>query len=934
MTSSSSNSSEPSSAGKDQSLISWLRRCAGGMKTVSILSALALGGLGLFAISSQPTQLTAGQFGEPSAATDGGPMIVPRGADVRSQTVPNPRSMPPQNWSAPRRGDAPRGGPVRGDVGRSQPRRTQSRQASLGRPMFDEGQQPIQEPALPAEPVVTTPQLQNGAAASGSTSNNSAIEPFNFSNIPYAGGNGQQGGSPPTPVPPVPDRSFNAPPQNSAAPQTEAAPIHPGVPQADYGGQPNNPGDAQEPAQPIDAQPDSSPDAASHGPVPLPNGPTTQGSAPGHSGLRGRPVPNGAAPGTSGFRANIEADAPGWIGPYMGRTDSMPTGPENTPAPRPAIELPPDFTAWWDPLVQQQAGIAQRSLSVDVSTLVQQALTHSPRVQVLQANPEVEYRVIRQEEAAFDWRAFLDAKYDDLNDPIGNQLTTGNLSGRFVNQQTSGAGGVKRRTSSGGELEIAQKMGTQKNNSQYLIPNPQSTSRLELSFRQPLLNQAGTVYNQSQIVLARINANSSGDETLEELQNHLFSVAEAYWKLYRARAEFFQRQRLLTSAQDVLTTLEARNQVDTIPRQILRAKAAVARAESRMQRAVTDIRNAESQLRLLVNDPEMLDGGPAEFTPSEAPSSIESPVGLRDSLQTALVNRPDISRAIRQMRASGVRLGVSKKDILPKLDFIVSTYVAGLEGQYQVQDSIGNQFSQGRPGYTVGMEFEVPLGNRAAKAKLEQRQWELKRAINGFRATVEASLTEVEIANREVETAYRELLGKYQAMEAARNEVAYLQDRFAVLPMVEESSMLLLEDLLDGYERLADEEAAFAQAQVNYALSIIQLRRATGVLMRSRHDSPQLEPSEHQWMTERAEQAAAEAEPLVTDDSLDSEPMDVPEEPEAAEFSTTGQVHAPVSWTQPVGKRPGTAPAAGTSSRPKNSKPSTPKVGGHSFGSN
>ena len=53
-----------------------------------------------------------------------------------------------------------------------------------------------------------------------------------------------------------------------------------------------------------------------------------------------------------------------------------------------------------------------------------------------------------------------------------------------------------------------------------------------------------------------------------------------------------------------------------------------------MQRAVTSIRNSESQIRLLVNDPEMLNNGPLEFTPLETPIAAMTPVGLRDSLQT------------------------------------------------------------------------------------------------------------------------------------------------------------------------------------------------------------------------------------------------------------------------------------------------------------
>ncbi len=630
------------------------------------------------------------------------------------------------------------------------------------------------------------------------------------------------------------------------------------------------------------------------------------------------------APGASGFRATVESDAPPWMDPYYGRTERMPIGREGSPTPAPSVQLPGDFVAWWDPLVRQSAGLAPQTLPVEVASLVQQALANAPQVQVLQSDPEVLYTIVRQEEAAFDWRTFLNAKYSDLNDPVGNTLTTGNNSTRFSDHPINSQGGFKRRTTSGGDFQIAQTVGHQYNNSIFLKPNAQSTSRLELSFRQPLLSKAGTVYNQNQIVLAGINSNISSDETLQDLQAHLYRVAEAYWNIYRARAEFFQRQKLLASAQKVLQTLEGRNQVDTIPRQILRARAAVARAESRMQRAVTDIRNGESQLRLLVNDPGMINSGPLEFTPTESPAAMPSPTGLRDTLETALVNRPDISRAIRQMRVSSVQIGVSKSELLPKLDFIVTSYVAGLQGHSQIDQALSDQFSVGQPGYTAGFEFEVPLGNRAAKAKMEQRQWELKRAISAFRVTVETSLTEVEIATREVDTSYREMLGKYQAMVAAQNEVAYLQDRFNTLPMIEDSTMLLLEDLLGGYERLADEESAFVQAQTGYALSLIQLRRATGTLMRSRHESPDIQPEENEWMTARAEQTAEETEQraIQTASHGSTQALDDSGRPLA-------------EWSRPV-----SAPAVRVSGpgspdlRPveRNNAVRPASVGGHSFG--
>ena len=929
----------PEATPRCSTLVTWLRKCLEERRTATLLASAAIATMatttllparmGLFAAQVVPDSYATSstmdlqESNAGMASDDSGMVISPRGKDTAVQTVPfRPMVSPPVRRSPAPASSAPansatagqRGvlqAPVFGTSGHGVPVNGAASTSAVGDTSGGQGS--------------TMPALRAGHSGLAGGASNSRQGQEQGQGYNYVGASGvaslpQSGSSQRGSVSAAVPRTSGSTPGRPTrlAGMQDAANIQNGDPTALT--IPNASDVDSKPSTPVPTVPSVN---GSEAHVELPPGSKT---APVQSSTNGASASTpatpgsgrGPAPGTSGFRATVESDAPNWIGPYMGRTGMLPAGVEQSPTPAPSVVVPENFSAWWDSLVQQRAGIAPRSISVDVTTLVQQALIYSSQVQVLQADPEVQHRIVKQEEATFDWRTFLNAKYDDLNDPIGNTLTTGNNDSRFEDHHTVSSGGLKRRTTAGGEVKLSQQFGYQDNNSRFLLPNPQSTSRLELSFRQPLMSQSGVAYNQSQIVLARINASSSGDETLEELQRHLYGVAEAYWKLYRARAEFFQRQKLLSSAQKVLKTLEGRHGVDTIPRQILRARAAVARAESRMQRAVTDIRNAESQLRLLVNDPEMLNGGAVEFTPMEAPSMVPMPVGLRESLQEALVNRPDISHAIRQMRGSGVRMGVSKSEMLPKLDFIVSSYVAGLENKAQFVDSFNNQFTQGRPGYTVGMEFEVPLGNRAAKAKVEQRQWELKRAINSFKATVETSLTEVEIASREVDTAWRELLGKYQAMVAAQNEVSYLQDRFDVLPNVEESSILLLEDLLDGYERLADEEAAFAQAQTSYSLSIIQLRRATGTMLRSRYDAPELENSETEWMTSRAEQTANE---------VDARQMRVATLPAAEELALPTEAASnqlPVSWTQPVGERPKAV-------KPASQKPAN-RVGGHSFG--
>jgi outer membrane protein TolC len=76
------------------------------------------------------------------------------------------------------------------------------------------------------------------------------------------------------------------------------------------------------------------------------------------------------------------------------------------------------------------------------------------------------------------------------------------------------------------------------------------------------------------------------------------------------------------------------------------------------------------------------------------------------------------------------------------------------------------------------------------------------------------------------------MVTKQQAIAAASQEVAYLNQRWKLLPDPGESAVLLIENLLEAQERLADEERGFVRAQMAYAMSWVQLRRAMGVLLR------------------------------------------------------------------------------------------------------
>ena len=528
-------------------------------------------------------------------------------------------------------------------------------------------------------------------------------------------------------------------------------------------------------------------------------------------------------------RVNQSSLASCWLAEYFQRA--------NEGCPDPVITTGTDvaynYSSWWDHLLSQPAGLAQQPRSISVDELIQSALIHSPHIQVAATEPHIRQTVMIEEDAGFDWRAFLDTQYDDLNDPIGNTLTTGNNENRFKQREWYGQFGVKRRNRLGGEFDISQRIGTFTNNSRFLVPPNQGNTRLELNYTQPLLNGGGRFVNESLVLLARLDYEASGDELVQSIQDHLLRVTEAYWELYRARAAYLQRQKLLRGAESILENLQGRAKVDSLDRQILRATAAVASRKSEISRARTSIRNAESQLRLLVNDPAMMNSSCFEFLPNDRPVPQPLDTTCGQAVTTALTHRADISQAIRELRAAMVRLGVSRNDLLPKLDLLLQSYVAGLDAGADIMGAFTREFNDGRPAFSVGLQFEVPIYNRAAKARLDRRQWECTRAIGQFRSVAETVVTDVEVALREVSTTHQEMDARYEAMQASSQETEYLVDRWRTLPNIDDSATLLLEDLLDSQERMADEEGLFVEAQVKYSVALVRLRQAMGTLLLS-----------------------------------------------------------------------------------------------------
>ncbi|NND99870.1 MAG: TolC family protein [Pirellulaceae bacterium] len=494
-----------------------------------------------------------------------------------------------------------------------------------------------------------------------------------------------------------------------------------------------------------------------------------------------------------------------------------------------AAEIAELDAPWWRVYAERQLDPKLNAVPAGMNDLIHLALQHAAQVRVYAKTPQIRETAVTQAAAAFDWSHFLDVNWSDTNEPIGSTLTVGNQGNRFNDHNVNFNTGFRRKTLQGASVEVSQQLGHQNTNSQFFLPNNQGTARFVVGYSQPLMRGRGTVYNQSLIVLANIDVSRANDEYRRQLQQHLLEVARGYWTLYLERAKLAQKISLYLKTQINVDQLTGRQAIDAQKSQLIQATAALESRRSDLIRARAAVRNAETRLRALINAPHL--DSASEIVPLEHPTLVRIQPSLHDEFATAIQNRPEIRGAVKEVRAACVRQDMAKHEMLPVLNFVTNSYVSGLKGGSQVGDAWLDQFRDGGPSYSVGLEWEVPVGRRAASANLRRRHLERVQLGERYRATLELVKAEVEVAVREVNTSYQELAAKNRARKAAEAEAETLEVRWKSFGGRDNNASLALEALLQAQERVAIAEQELAQAQLTYSLSLINLRHANGTLL-------------------------------------------------------------------------------------------------------
>ncbi len=492
--------------------------------------------------------------------------------------------------------------------------------------------------------------------------------------------------------------------------------------------------------------------------------------------------------------------------------------------------VPADYSPWWSGQVRKGVTHGTEQIMVDSTSLFTRALQYSSQIKVFSDLPLIRETGIQEADGAFDFRIFTEGRLQSLDEPVGDDLKTGGPL-RYEEDSKGIEYGIRKKFSPGTEVEIKQSISDKDTNSVYFNPNDQAWSGTYLTIRQPLLKGFGIAYNTTALNLAGIDHGVAEEELRRNIESHLLEVSRAYWGLYLERSLLAQKNKLVQKTAEIYKKMQQRTSVDVQPSLLARAKSMLSSYEMAELQAGYAVLNAQSRLRALINDPELLNASGVELVTNQPPSYSFIDIPLDTVLQTALDNRPEVSQSVRHIQAAYIRLEQSDNELMPTLELFFQTYVKGLEGDYDYGESYSNQFDEGQPSYVGGLRFEYPLGNNEAEARNRRKRLEIRQLLHQLDTTVENVLLESQVSYRELTKNYRSIVQGYDIMQADREEIDALKSRIELMISQGEPYGDLLYRMLDAFERLSKSEEILAKSELTYNYSLYNLYRAMGVLV-------------------------------------------------------------------------------------------------------
>ncbi len=488
---------------------------------------------------------------------------------------------------------------------------------------------------------------------------------------------------------------------------------------------------------------------------------------------------------------------------------------------QPEQSAPP--TRQWIPIQEIEYQAAQlrlfedrAPLALDIPNLIARTLQNSIRQKQLEIRPSETRQLISLEYGAFDPAVFVASQFDVQN----LQQTT---------EDNRVAFGMRKKHYYGGTLEMNETLGVQDRLAPFSLSD-QGIASLNIIYTQELLRDGGKDIALSRGLVASYQYDQSFARSVAESNELVQKTLDAYWQLYRARANYFIQYALTEVAYQLIQQIEDRNQlVERSLNSLEQARALFLEARADLVNAQTRVLQAQDVLYRLVNDPE-LDPRFNELITAEGPMNGIAYLDPIIELSLAFQNRPEVRERIAAIRENAVTLQVSLNQLLPRLSVALRSSLNGFDNNRDYLGALNNLSDQPLSGAAIA-NFEMFLNNRTARSKNKEAQLRASRLYLEYEDQLQAVREEVLVALRLINNATPEISLRTETLLAREREIDAVTARIWVNPEEGVSMVLQLDQLFQAINRLVRTQQQLIDAKVQLQTSLVSLQRAKGSLV-------------------------------------------------------------------------------------------------------
>jgi outer membrane protein TolC len=431
--------------------------------------------------------------------------------------------------------------------------------------------------------------------------------------------------------------------------------------------------------------------------------------------------------------------------------------------------------------------------------------------------PTIRLEALRAEEARFEAVFRPSVAYRDVDQP------TPDVTQPNQQRSTTVGAGVDIPLRTGGRASVDFAGSRSETSNPFFTFNTAYDTAVTFSLSQPLLRNAGRRASTYAIRLAATDRDISEARAKLEVIRQLAAADRAYWRLYAARQGLEVRQKQYELAQAQLE--RARRRVDAgdaPPLEVTRAEAGAASQLDQIIQAERAVLDAQRALKLLINLPELDVRGGTSIEPATAPDPVRFDVDVAALADLAVDNRMEMLELELQLAQDFAGIEFAKNQALPlfTLDFAYS--IPGLSDR--LAPSLDQLSSAEFSTWQMGVSGQIPIGNEAAKARVQQAILTRLQRLSTRDARRQAIQAEVAQSVDALEAAWQRILASRQAVILAAATLEGEQRQF-------EAGARTSTEVLDAAARLADEQTGEVRALAEYQIAQVDLAFATGTLI-------------------------------------------------------------------------------------------------------